>query len=104
MMRRYLDRATLATMFSTALFVILPLVALAQSNDGGGLVGLIGGGIGCLFGLVMLGIWIAITVWAYRDAQARGENGVLWAVIVFFLGLIGLVIWLVVRSNKPRLA
>ena len=103
MMRRYLDRATLATLFSMALFLILPLTALAQ-NDGGGLAGLIGGGIGCLFGLVMLGVWIAVTVWAYRDAQARGENGVLWAVIVFFLGLIGLVIWLIVRSNKPRLA
>lgn len=102
MMRRYLDRATLATLFSMALFLILPLTALAQ--DDGGLAGLIGGGIGCLFGLVMLGVWIAITVWTYRDAQARGENGVLWAVIVFFLGLIGLVIWLIVRSNKPRLA
>ena len=103
MTRRYLDRATLASIFSMALFLILPLTALA-SNHGGGIAGLIGGGIGCLFSLVMLGVWIAVTVWTYRDAQARGENGVLWAVIVFFLGLIGLVIWLVVRSNKPRLA
>ena len=102
MMRRYRERATLATIFSMALFLILPLVALAQ-DDGSGLA-IFGSLVSCLIGLVALGVWIAVTVWTYRDAQARGENGILWAVIVFFLGLIGLVIWLVVRSNKPRIA
>ena len=47
----------------------------------------------------LIGIWVCI--WIYRDAESRGENGALWVIILLVSGLIGLIIWLVVRSDKP---
>jgi len=51
---------------------------------------------------VLLAVWIALLVWVYRDASRRGMNGALWVVVVFFLHLIGLVIYLVVRGSRTR--
>jgi hypothetical protein len=43
-------------------------------------------------------VWIFVLIWVAKDANARGmDNSVLWVVLVFFLGVIGLVIYLVVR-------
>jgi hypothetical protein len=47
----------------------------------------------------LFGIWLCI--WTYRDAEARGENGALWVIILLISGLIGLIIWLFVRGDKP---
>ncbi len=47
----------------------------------------------------LIGIWLCI--WIYRDADARGENGALWVIILLISSLIGLIVWLVVRSDKP---
>jgi TctA family transporter len=44
---------------------------------------------------------ILIAVWVYRDAEKRGENGALWLIIVLITGIIGLIIWLIVRGDKP---
>jgi hypothetical protein len=52
--------------------------------------------------IVALAVWIALLVWVYRDATRRGMNGALWVVVVFFLHLIGLVIYLVVRGSRTR--
>lgn len=65
-------------------------------------------GMGCacmiamlVFSLASLAIWIAICVYVYRDATARGmDNAVLWLIIVILTGLIGLIIYLIVRP-KP---
>ena len=54
-------------------------------------------GVICVVGLVILAINIAILIWVYKDAQARGADPMLWLILVFFTGLIGLIIWLVVR-------
>ena len=44
-------------------------------------------------------LWAALAYWVYRDANRRNmDNALLWGVITFFLGLIGLVIYLVVRE------
>lgn len=48
----------------------------------------------------MLAIWIAVIVWVYRDAESRGMSGVLWALLVFIGNLIGLLIYLIVRSES----
>jgi len=53
------------------------------------------------FALAFLAIWIAIIVWVYGDAEKRGMSGVLWALIVFVLHLLGLLIYLIVRSDHP---
>jgi len=47
-------------------------------------------------------IWIAIAIWVYRDAEERGMSGALWLIIVILIGLIGLIIYLVVRTDKPQ--
>jgi hypothetical protein len=50
--------------------------------------------------LAMLLLWIGVIVWVYRDAERRNMNGVLWALLVFFGNLIGLLIFLIVRSDS----
>jgi len=45
-------------------------------------------------------IAILIAVWVYRDAESKGESGVLWLIIVLITGIIGLIIWLIIRRNK----
>lgn len=55
-----------------------------------------------LMSLVLLIIWIAVIVWVYRDAEKRGMNGILWALLVLIGNLIGLIIYLIVRSDSSR--
>ncbi len=39
-------------------------------------------------------IALAISFWVFRDAKKRGiENPLLWAAVVFFTGIIGLIIY-----------
>ncbi|MBD3414545.1 MAG: zinc-ribbon domain-containing protein [Candidatus Aminicenantes bacterium] len=52
-----------------------------------------------LISLAMLIIWIFVIVWVYKDAEKRGMNGILWALLVFIGNLIGLLIYLIVRSD-----
>ena len=53
-----------------------------------------------ILSLVLLVIWIFVIVWVYRDAERRGMNGILWALLVFIGNLIGLLIYLIVRSGN----
>jgi len=50
--------------------------------------------------LALLALWLFVCVWVYRDAQQRGMNGVLWALLVFIGHVIGLIIYLIVRSER----
>lgn len=53
--------------------------------------------------LVIFCIWFAVAYWAYKDAERRGLNGVLWGIVVFFGGIIGIIIYLVLRDEqKPK--
>ncbi|MGB6199902.1 MAG: hypothetical protein WA871_09850 [Candidatus Acidiferrales bacterium] len=85
-----------------------PLLAMGlilQMNDNTGMFGASAcAGVGCFgaiaFFVIVLAINIAILIWVKNDATARGmENPVLWLVIVFFTGLIGLVIYFLVRPK-----
>ena len=40
--------------------------------------------LGSLCSVVFLILYTGSLVWLYRDAQARGKTGCLWALIVFF--------------------
>lgn len=42
----------------------------------------------------------ASLIWAYRDAEQRGRNGLLLAIFVGITWLVGLVVWLTVRPNR----
>ncbi len=47
---------------------------------------------------LLLALWIWICVWVYRDATAREmESPVVWVILLMLAGLIGLVIYLIVR-------
>jgi endogenous inhibitor of DNA gyrase (YacG/DUF329 family) len=48
----------------------------------------------------MLALWIAVIVWVYRDAERRNMNGILWALLVLIGNLIGLLIYLILRSDS----
>jgi len=54
--------------------------------------------------LMVLLLWfviaILVAVWVYKDAESRGESGVMWLIIVILTGIIGLIIWLLVRPSR----
>lgn len=57
-------------------------------------------GIGMLVPLIGLAISIGIAWWIYKDATRRGDKqAVLWAVLGFFLSLLGLIIYIVARPK-----
>ncbi|VVB88552.1 Uncharacterised protein [uncultured archaeon] len=49
--------------------------------------------------LVLLIIWIYIIIWVARDANKRGKSGAFWGLLTFFLGLLGLIIYLMARPG-----
>jgi hypothetical protein len=53
-----------------------------------------------LFGGALVVFWILVLFWVYRDAERRGMNGVLWALLVFIGNLVGLIIYLIVRNES----
>jgi hypothetical protein len=67
-----------------------------------------GRSIGGLFGfiplvfmpLALLALWVLVLVWVYRDAQRRGRNGLLWALLVLIGNVIGLIIYLIIRNES----
>jgi len=66
---------------------------------------LFGLGLACILPIIWLVIAILIAIWVYRDAEKRDSSGALWLIIVIFTGIIGLIIWLVVRppiGGKPK--
>ncbi len=50
-------------------------------------------------------VWIAIAIWIYKDAKKHSvDSPALWAFIVFFVGVIGLLIYLLLgRKTKSTL-
>ena len=75
---------------------MLEIAPTLLQMPGGAEVILIGG---LLVSLLFFVVWVALAYWVYKDANKRNmDNAVLWAAITFLLGLIGLVIYLVVRE------
>ncbi|MEF8853342.1 MAG: hypothetical protein V5A44_12790 [Haloarculaceae archaeon] len=57
--------------------------------------------IGFIFLVGILGflVWVGLAYWVYRDANRRNmDNALLWGVITLVLGLVGVVIYLLVRE------
>jgi uncharacterized membrane protein YhaH (DUF805 family) len=83
--------------------VLFTSAALAQ-NDGSTAAGVASCGI-CgsffiFFLLAIIALNIAILVWVARDAKARGmDSAILWMLLVFFTGFIGLIIYILVRPQ-----
>ncbi|UCE73931.1 MAG: hypothetical protein JSV56_13070 [Methanomassiliicoccales archaeon] len=92
---------TMIFMMLTMSFVGMSAVAQDEDDDEEDLAGLwcLTGAL-CFFPIIWLIIWILIAVWVYKDAEKRGKSGILWLLVVIILGLIGLIIWLVVRPPE----
>ncbi len=69
------------------------------ANAAGALAALGCGILPCILGVV---IQIALAVWVYKDATKRGmDNAVLLTVVTALTGLIGLLIYLLMRPKTP---
>jgi hypothetical protein len=53
--------------------------------------------IGIILNVISLVISIVIAIFMYKDAEKRGKSGILWGIIGFCCGCIGLIIWLIIR-------
>jgi uncharacterized membrane protein YhaH (DUF805 family) len=53
-----------------------------------------------LFILAIVALNIALLVWVARDAKNRGmDNAILWMILVMITGIIGLIIYILVRPQ-----
>jgi protein-S-isoprenylcysteine O-methyltransferase Ste14 len=88
-----------------ALLVAGAVSALAQQSEelppeaaaGIAIGALVIAGLAIIIGLA---IQIGIMVFLYRDAEARGQSGVLWAILGFLFPLLALIIWLIIRPKQ----
>jgi len=58
-----------------------------------------------IFFVICFIIFIVIAIWVYKDAEKRGSNGTLWLIIVIITGIIGIIIWLIIRppiGGRPQ--
>lgn len=49
-------------------------------------------------------VWLVMTFWVFSDAEKRGMNGLLWALLVFFGHILALVVYLLVRNDQVKFA
>jgi len=93
---------------------VLLLISMMQSCVAG-LTGVLWGGHGSGWplgwgwfgnGLLPFGLWGAIQVllsfWVGFDAQKRGMHGILWGLLVFFTGIVGLIVYLIVAPSLAQ--
>lgn len=60
------------------------------------LQGAIAGGAALLISLAFLVAHLVLIVWTYSDAQSRSDHSpILWALVVFFAPLLGVVLYLI---------
>jgi len=47
--------------------------------------------------------WLLVVVWVFFDAERKNMSGILWALLVLVGNIVGLIIYLIVRStSSPR--
>ena len=51
-----------------------------------------------IVGVVLFVLYIKLLIWVYHDAQKRNMDGTIWLLIVVVTGLIGLMIYLIIRD------
>jgi hypothetical protein len=81
-------------------FGIFPGISHVFRDAGRSLGGVFGFFPLMLMPLALVALWIFVIVWVYRDAQRRGMNGLLWALLVLIGNAVGLIIYLIVRNEQ----
>ena len=62
---------------------------------------LLQGGIAFVFWLLSMLLLVAAVIWTYSDAQQHSDQpAFLWALVVFFAPLLGLVLYVVLGRNS----
>ena len=52
-------------------------------------------------GIVWFIIWLLIALWAYKDSKKKCmDHPILWFLLVFLLGIIGLIIYIIIRKDQ----
>lgn len=77
------------------------LMAQYDNNPAAGCAGCFACGVvPMIFLVAIVALHIAILVWVAKDARSRGmDNAVLWMILVILTGLIGLVVYLLARTQ-----
>ena len=96
----------LTTITAAAILLLIGInaIASAQYNEYGW-VPFAAGGLCFLWVIIWFVIFLLVAIWVYGDAEKRGKSGALWLIIVIILGLIGIIIWLIVRppiGGEPK--
>ena len=48
----------------------------------------------------MIIIWVACVAYVWIDSETRANNRAFWTILAFFLPIIGLILWVVMRQPK----
>lgn len=84
----------------SATLVAALLQTQRSQSDAGALGCLTCGGFFIAMGIALAVANIVMLVWVARDAKSRGMDGaVLWVLLVFFTGPLGLIIYVFSRPN-----
>lgn len=60
------------------------------------------GGVTLLLVIIPIAIAIAMAIWMYKDAVKRNDpNAIIWLIVGLVFPLVGLIVYLIVRSQKP---
>ena len=54
-----------------------------------------------LLPVAFIALWALVLIWVYRDAERRGMSGILWLLLVLIGNVVGLLIYAIVRSERP---
>ncbi len=94
--------ATLMAVVIATLFFGAMGVNAADTYDEGMDAGLLAFGVGTMVcAVVFFIIWLLLAIWAYKDAKKRCMSSpIIWFLVVFFLGIIGLIIYVVIRKDE----
>ena len=92
-----------------AIVAVILLIAMTRGCVAG-LMGALYGNHGSSWslggGLPSLGLWgviqVLLSFWVGFDAQKRGMHGLLWGLLVFFTGIVGLIVYLIVAPGMAQ--
>ncbi len=92
---------TLALGAAASLLAAIPALAQTStsSDAAGATIGIVMLICGLLMFVVVMAFYIWVAVWIYKDATKRGAPGALWALLWIILGVLGLIVYLVVRPR-----
>jgi len=102
-----MKKITSIMMLLISMLIIPPSVPAYSIGSSSGITAIF---VAIILGIILLfAFWIYVIIWIYKDAEKRGESGVLWLLIVLVAGLIGVIVWLAIRPpiggdpNKKRI-